>query len=249
MSRDPAGELRLAFSLLTRLPVGRLRGAVPAMAESGWAWPIVGAVVGGIMAAVCGLAMWLGLPPLMAAILTLAAGALATGGMHEDGLADVADGFGGGRDRAQKLEIMRDSRVGSYGVIALVLAFGFRATGIAEAAEAGAAPVALIALGAASRTGLPLALALMPPARTDGLGLAAGVAMGPAQAALLIGALILLILGPGSALVVALAMAFAGCCVAALAMRQIGGQSGDVLGAMQVITECAGWAALASVAF
>ncbi|MCA0273355.1 MAG: adenosylcobinamide-GDP ribazoletransferase [Proteobacteria bacterium] len=249
MSRDPVSELRLAFSLLTRLPVGSLKGEVPAMAETGWAWPIVGAAVGAVMAAVCGAALWLGLPPVMAAFLALAAGALVTGGMHEDGLADVADGFGGGRDRARKLEIMRDSRVGSYGVIALVLAIGFRAAGIAEAAEAGAAPLALIALGAASRAGLPLALALMPPARSDGLGRAAGAAMAPALVALLLGAVALLGFGPGAALAVALTMALAGLVLAALAMRQIGGQSGDVLGAMQVVTECAGWAALAAVGF
>jgi adenosylcobinamide-GDP ribazoletransferase len=249
MSRDPVSEVRLAFSLLTRLPMGSLKGEVPAMSATGWAWPIVGAGVGGVMAAVCALALWLGLPPLMAAILALAAGALVTGGMHEDGLADVADGFGGGRDRARKLEIMRDSRVGSYGVIALVLAMGFRAAGIAGAAEAGLAPLALIALGAASRAGLPLALALMPPARPDGLGQAAGAAMGPALVALLIGALALLALGPGTAFAVALTMAFAGVLLAALAMRQIGGQSGDVLGAMQVVTECAGWAVLVAAIF
>lgn len=219
------------------------------MAETGWAWPLVGAVVGGVMAVVCGLALWLGLPPVMAAILALAAGALATGGMHEDGLADVADGFGGGRDRARKLEIMRDSRVGSYGVIALVLATGFRAAGIATVAETGHAALALIVLGAASRAGLPLALALMPPARTDGLGWAAGAATGPARAALGIGALFLLFLGPAAALVTGLVMAFAAIVLAAIAMRQIGGQSGDVLGAMQVVTECAGWAVLVSVIF
>ena len=249
MSRDPVSEFRLAFSLLTRLPVGSLRGGVPAMAETGWAWPLVGAVVGGIMAAVCSGALWLGLPPLMTAFVTLAAGALVTGAMHEDGLADLADGFGGGRDRARKLEIMRDSRVGSYGVVTLVLALGFRAAGIAAAAQAGVAPLALIALGAASRAGLPLTLTLMPPARTDGLGRAAGAALGPAIAALLIGGLALLAFGPGTALAIALAMAFAGVALAVLAMRQIGGQSGDILGAMQVVAECAGWAALVSVAF
>lgn len=249
MSRDPVSELRLAFSLLTRLPVGSLKGEVPAMAESGWAWPVVGAAVGGVMAAVSVLALWLGLPPLMAAFLALAAGALVTGGMHEDGLADVADGFGGGGDRARKLEIMRDSRVGSYGVIALVLALGFRAAGIAQMAETGAAPLALIALGAASRAGLPLALALMPPARPDGLGRAAGAATGPALVAIGLAGLVLLAFGPGAALAVALTMALAGLALAVLSMRQIGGQSGDVLGAMQVATECAGWVALSALHF
>lgn len=111
------------------------------------------------------------------------------------------------------------------------------------------APLALVALGAASRAGLPLALALMPPARTDGLGRAAGVATGPAMVALLLGAMALLGFGPAAAFAVALTMALAGLALAALAMRQIGGQSGDVLGAKQVITECAGWAALAAVMF
>ena len=246
---DRAGEIRLAFALLSRFPVGSVPGEVPAMAATGWAWPLVGAAVGAVMALAAGLALWLGLPPVMAALLALAAGALATGAMHEDGLADVADGFGGGRDRARKLEIMRDSRVGSYGVVALLLALGFRAAGIAEAAAAGLLWPALVGLAAASRAGLPLALHLLPPARSDGLGRAAGAAEGPAKVALAIGVLFLLPLGVGAALAVAAAMALAALAVSALALRQIGGQTGDVMGASQVLAECAGWAALAAVVF
>ena len=134
MNGSRVSEIRLAFSLLTRLPVGQIEGQVPPLAASGWAWPLVGAVVGAIMALAGGVGLWLGLPPVMVAILSLAAGAWVTGAMHEDGLADVADGFGGGRDRARKLEIMRDSRVGSYGVLALILATAFRAAGLAALA-------------------------------------------------------------------------------------------------------------------
>lgn len=246
-------ELRLAFLLLSRLPAGRIAGTAPEIAASAWAWPIVGAAVGAIAALVLWLAQGLGLPDGMAAVLALAAGVLVTGALHEDGLADLADGFGGGRDPAARLAIMRDSRIGSYGVIALILAFGLRATGIVtlagNASVAGSVAVALIGLGAASRAVLPAALLLMPPARGDGLGhAAAGHDPGPARVAALIGGLCLLPLGPGHALVVALAITVAAALTGALAMRKIGGQTGDVLGAVQQAGECAGWIALVALA-
>src|SRR3546814_6586134 len=70
---------------------------------------------------VCSSDLSLALPPFAAAIIALAFAILVTGGLHEDGLADVADGFGGGHDKARKLAIMRDSRIGTYGVLALAL--------------------------------------------------------------------------------------------------------------------------------
>lgn len=241
-------ELRLAFMLLSRLPVGAIRGETPALAASAWAWPLVGAVIGAISAALCGLALWLGLPPVMAATIALAASLLVTGAMHEDGLADVADGFGGGRDRARKLEIMRDSRIGSYGAAALILALGFRAGGIAALAEAQSTAWALIGLAAASRAVLPYALFLLPPARQDGVGRSA-LSREPKAAtiALGIGFACLLPLGFNAAVAASLLIALAAAAVGALAMRQIGGQTGDVMGAMQQIAECAGWAVLASM--
>lgn len=245
MNARRADELRLAFLLLTRLPVGAIAGEAPAMAASSWAWPIVGLAVGAISALACLLALTLGLPPAMAALVALAAGVLATGGMHEDGLADLADGFGGGRTRERKLEIMRDSRIGSYGVIALVLALGFRATAIATLIGADGSTLALAVLAAASRAALPTALVLMPAARADGLGhAAAGIDPVPARIAAATGFLCLLPLGLGAAVIVAAAIAGSALVVAWLAMRQIGGQTGDVLGAMQQIAECAGWAAV-----
>lgn len=247
MNGDRASELRLAFALLSWFPVGTIPGEVPPMAASAWAWPIVGAVIGVLSAVVASVAFWAGLPPIMAALLALAASALATGGMHEDGLADVADGFGGGGDRARKLEIMRDSRVGSYGVLALILATGFRAAGIVMVAGSAELAFALIGIAAASRAAMPLALCLMPAARTDGLGHAATGQIGPARVALLVGFLFLLPLGPGVAFGVALAMALAALVLAGVAMRQIGGQTGDVMGAMQIVTECAGWAVLTAM--
>lgn len=249
MSARRADELRLAFLLLTRLPVAAIPGAAPTMAASSWAWPIVGLVVGGIAGALALLCLALGLTPLMAALAALAVGALLTGAMHEDGLADLADGFGGGRDRDRKLEIMRDSRIGSYGVLALVLATGFRAAGISALATSGGLILAFPALAAASRAALPAALVLLPPARTDGLGRAAtGTEPRPAAVAALIGFACLLPFGVGVALAVTLVIAGTAAAIAVLAMRQIGGQTGDVLGAMQVLCECAGWATLVAFA-
>ncbi|MDZ7905514.1 MAG: adenosylcobinamide-GDP ribazoletransferase [Cypionkella sp.] len=121
-------DLQLALMLLTRLPAGHLAqaGDPPPLARAVWAYPIVGALVGAMGAGVLVGAATLGLAPSIAATLALAVCILATGGLHEDGLADVADGFGGGQDRARKLEIMRDSRIGSYGTLALILSLALR---------------------------------------------------------------------------------------------------------------------------
>ncbi len=114
-------EFRVALMLLSRLPAGRIEGAAPNLADARWAFPLVGLALGLIGWAVHAGALASGAPAPVAAVRALAALALATGALHFDGLADFADGIGGGRDRAHALEIMRDSRVGSYGVLALIL--------------------------------------------------------------------------------------------------------------------------------
>jgi adenosylcobinamide-GDP ribazoletransferase len=235
-------ELQLALMMLTRLPAGQLQVAPPIGAAT-WAFPLVGGLVGAIAAAVLLGALALGVAPVLAAGLALAAGVLVTGGLHEDGLADCADGFGGGRERARKLEIMRDSRIGSYGALALVLAFGFRWQGLAILAVDGRAALALIALGISSRAGLGLTLRLLPAARGDGMGkAAAGVSGVAAGAAVSFGVVALLALGaPVAILWIGLVQAGFGW----LALRQIGGQTGDVLGALVVLGEIAGWLVLA----
>lgn len=234
-------ELRLALMLLTRLPVERLlgpmRGRVP-LAASGWAWPLVGALVGACQAAVLYLGLRWGLPAAAAALLALAVGMLVTGALHEDGLGDLADGFGGGRDRARTLEIMRDSRLGSYGALALVLAVGLQVA-LISALPVDAAVAALVGLGAASRGFLPLVQLWLPQARAEGLGASAAAepAAASAWAAGLIGAALALLLAPGAALVLLIAAQAA---VLWLACRQIGGVTGDVLGAAQLLGLVAG---------
>jgi adenosylcobinamide-GDP ribazoletransferase len=181
----------------------------------------------------------LGLPPNLAALLALAATALVTGALHEDGLADTADGLGGGRTRERKLEIMRDSRIGTYGVCALVLSFGLRWSALATIADPSLVAFALLSTHAAARAGVPAFMLLVPPARPDGLSASAGSPPGRSAAiAFALGTLALaLALGPGKALIGLILLTLAGLLLARLAIRQIGGQTGDVLGAFEQIGE------------
>ena len=242
MLTDALQEFKLALAFLTRVPV-RLEpgGAPPPLAASAPMFPLVGALLGVIAAAVYGLAWQLGLTSFIAATLAIGALALATGGLHEDGLGDVADGFGGGRTRADKLRIMRDPRIGSFGVIALVLALLLRIAALAALAEPAAVAAVLVAAGAVSRALLPLAMAGLPPARPDGLAAEAGRPHPlRAGAALLIGAaLAFALLAPGVVVVALLAASGAALAAAWLARRQIGGLTGDVLGAIQQAAEVA----------
>src|SRR5258708_712214 len=115
LSHRLATDLAVSLMFCTRLPLARAMSVGGGdIARASWAMPVAGAVVGALGALAYWMALHLGLPPLVAAALALAAGMLATGCLHEDGLADMADSFGGdGRER--KLEIMRDSRLGTYG--------------------------------------------------------------------------------------------------------------------------------------
>jgi len=248
MMRAALAELHLAVMLLTRLPAGRMAEA-PAIGAAVWAFPLAGALVGGIAAAVLATALALGVAPALAAGLALSASVLATGGLHEDGLADCADGFGGGRDRARKLEIMRDSRIGSYGGLALILSLGLRwqALAILAGEQPAFAPAALIALAMSSRAGLGFALLWLPAARSDGMGKsAAGTSFARAVLGLGLAGLGLgLLVGPQAAALVLAVQIGVQVTFTRIALRQIGGQSGDVLGAMQQLAEIAGWLALA----
>ena len=229
---------RAALAFLTRLPVGRLDAADFARAP-GW-FAAAGLAIGALAAGVWWLAaaVW---PPVLAALASVAALALITGALHEDGLADAFDGLGSGRPAERALEIMRDSRIGSYGVLALVLVIGLRASALAALMPGLAGALVVIAGAMASRAVLPIVMAHLPPARTDGLGRSAGSPEMPVWAgALAIGLLALLVFLPFSAWVPALlAGGAAALAVSRMALRQIGGQTGDTLGATQLLTETA----------
>ena len=233
-------DFAIATAVLTRLPVGiAVPGEPGAIAAAGWAFPLVGAGIGGLAALVFLLAQLIGCGSAVAAWLALLAAIALTGAFHEDGLADTADGLGGGKERWQRLAIMRDSRIGSYGVIALVLSLLLRVMAVAALPGPGQVAAALIAAHALSRAALVPIMRHEPLARDDGLAAGAGrPPAGVSNAALALAAIIaLLFLGISAAIAAVLVVAATTLGLAWLARRQIGGQSGDVLGAMQQVGE------------
>lgn len=236
--RDTAPRMQdipAAFALLTRLPVP---AHAPRGAEAAWAWPIVGAVVGGIGALAAGLALALGAGPGPAAALALIAQALVTGALHEDGLSDSADGLLGGRSREHRLEIMKDSRIGSFGALALVLVTLMRWSALAALCASGGFAPALIAAGALSRVPMAAIMAALPHARSGGLSRLTGR---PSGAVVALGAglalALALVLTGWQALPAALVAAALCAGLALVARGAIGGQTGDILGASQQIAE------------
>ncbi|WP_375309883.1 adenosylcobinamide-GDP ribazoletransferase [Bradyrhizobium sp. A5] len=238
--KDVVADLRMAASFVTILPVASSKPAADgAVARATWALPVAGLLVGLAGALVYKIASRCGLTPNLAALLALATTVLITGALHEDGLADTADGLGGGRTRARKLEIMRDSRIGTYGTCALILSFGLRWSALATIANPWLVALALCAAQAGARAGVPAFMSLVPPARPDGLSASAGAPPGRSVAiAFALGTLVLaLALGPGKALAGLILLSLAGLLLARLAIRQIGGQTGDILGAFEQLGE------------
>lgn len=241
-------DILIAFSLLSRIPVPidhEAAGKRAAIAV--WAYPIVGAVLGLVAGCIGGLLYWLGAPTTLAAIAALGSLAMLTGGMHEDGLADCADGFGGGMDKSRRLEIMKDSNIGAFGAIALILFLLARAGSIETLMTSSMIP-ALMAVGAASRLPMVLALYAMPNARGDGLSQSVGTP--PEQClGIAIGlTLIICILCLGLSGIIVFGWAMIGAAIMAIiAHRAISGQTGDVLGAMQQWAEVCALGAVVAV--
>ena len=233
-------DLKVAVLFSTRLPLVHATQVDGGdIARASWALPVAGALVGGLGAAVYWLADAFGFEPLIGATLAVGATVGVTGGLHEDGLADTADGFGGGATAERKLDIMRDSRIGTYGACALALSILLRVAALAALAEPAMVTPVLIAAHVAARATLPIFMRLTPPARADGLVAGAGR---PARANAIIagligaGTLALALSATGAAIsVVVLAAALA--CMAWFSMRQIGGQTGDVAGALEQVGE------------
>jgi adenosylcobinamide-GDP ribazoletransferase len=234
-------DLVAAFMLLTRLPVARLRqgGGPPDIARCVWAFPIVGVAVNGAGGLVYWLAHAARMPPLLAAAWALVAILIITGAFHEDGLADTVDGLGGGTTSARKLEIMRDSRIGTYGAAALFLSLTVRTAAIATVGPPWAVLTAMIVAGVLGRSAMIVPPLVLSPARADGMGASiakpraisatAGLGLGVIASVVLLPALLaaaVLVLGFGASLV-----------LATIARRQLGGYTGDILGAAEVVAE------------
>lgn len=234
------GDLALALGLLTRLPIkvptarAATRGAAAA-----WAWPLVGALIGAAGSAMGALALWAGVLPPLAAVAAVAVQVMLTGALHEDGLADTADGLWGGWDKARRLAIMKDSHIGTYGVMALLLVTLARwfALSVLIAANDWAA---IIAAGMISRVPMAVIMAALPNARDGGLSHRVGrPPQGAVAAACVLGAVAGAALIGTALLPAALAVGLVCTWLAFTARARIGGQTGDILGASQQLAEVA----------
>ena len=237
-------ELQVAFMLLTRIPVGNPKNHVPKLADALWAFPVVGYVVGGFIAAFYLLISQMNLSSVAAAIFAIIAGLLCTGAIHEDGLADCADGFGGGQNQEKKLTIMRDSAIGVYGTLALILVIGLRVFILSSLPTMFELVLPIIMCAVISRFVMVGYLYFLPAVRKEGLGsqasinnmfslFSASVVVSPA-----------LIIGSFVSYNVIIAILVVAILWGIFAKYQVGGQTGDVCGAGQILCETAGWVML-----
>jgi adenosylcobinamide-GDP ribazoletransferase len=238
---------RVALGFLTRVPVADREPLTAARLSAAAPWfPVVGLVVGGVLGGTRLLAD-LALPAGAATVLALAAALVVTGALHEDGLADVADGLGAHVSRERRLEIMRDPRVGTFGVLAVVLALLLAWSLLSGLSGVDCLRAALVGHVLGRWATLPLALAF-GPARRDGKGrllhvTPVGLALGTAVAVAV--ALVAGRPGPG-AVALGVCAVVAGGTGAAMA-RMLGGMTGDTYGAVTKLVELAAYAALVAV--
>ncbi len=238
------GDLKSSLAFLTRVPAGWLGvdpDVRPDFRRAAALFPIAGVLVGIVGGLVLLIASAIGVPPLVAAALAVAATIALTGGLHEDGLADVADSFGGATAE-RRLEIMRDSRIGTYGAAALVLALVIRVACLAAIVAAGAiqAAIALAIAEGISRAAPVRLWHELPPAGESGLAHDTGP---PDQNAMVLALAVAAVLALVAIPVVGLRPAVLAAVLAALATymftrltaQAIGGRTGDTLGACQQV--------------
>lgn len=231
-------NLLAALQFLTRVPI-RLRREPSLPAAAPW-FPVAGALIGLAVGAIAA-GMWHLVTPMVAAAVAIVVGLLITGAFHEDGLADIADAFGGGWTVERRLEIMKDPRHGTYGVAALVSTVAVRIVALGSLpgpAVMLAAAVSAHTVGRAAAVGLMLA---GPTARHDGLGADYTRLLGrrPAVVGIAAGLVIVTVAIGWWVAPVAAAAVVGAAAVLVLARRKIGGISGDVLGACEQVVECA----------
>lgn len=240
-----ADDFIMALRLFSRLPTGASPHQKPDLSRIAMALPLASLAIGAGPALILIGAVLIGLPSYYAATLAVAAMIVVTGAMAEDALADALDGLFGGQTPARRLEIMKDSRHGTYGVAAICLSIVLRVAGLGAIAAINPLVAGAIWLAAgivARSSSLWLAVAL-PPARADGLSATAGsVSARSFAVGLVFAALLLFVLAGPATSVVGLVVAVLTTVVVvlgwtALVRRLVGGQSGDLIGALGALGE------------
>ncbi|MEM9061348.1 MAG: adenosylcobinamide-GDP ribazoletransferase [Pseudomonadota bacterium] len=234
------GHFLVGVMFLTRLPVpSELHHVEGRLARAARYFPLVGILVGLIAGGVFFLTAQL-LDAYLAGAAAVTVGMLITGGLHEDGLADTADGLGGGQTREHALEIMRDSRLGTYGGCALISSIGFRILALGTLAPVQGF-LALVIAHTVSRALIPTVLVSGEYARSRGLASSVAQGVGSVEVAFAI------ITAFGVSMIGGYVAGLASCAAAvvgggvmlAVLMRRLGGYTGDGLGAVQQVGEIA----------
>ena len=233
----------VAVQFLTRLPVPTLRDFQPEWtARSARYFPLVGALVGLVSAGVFIVAseFWSG---TLSALLAVVAGGLMTGAFHEDGLADTFDGLGGGQTRERRLEIMKDSRIGTFGALGLGLTLAVKVAALGQL-PAWSGALAIVAAHAAARAAAVIAMRVSPYAgdrdQTKVKPVADGVTTREVLVAVLFAILALVPLFVVAPLAAGVALAAGGAVATLMAwmsVKLIGGWVGDTLGATEQMFE------------
>lgn len=240
----PASVIR-ALGFLTRLPVPArfFEAGDEALSDDAGAFALAGTLIALPGALLVLIGAVTGAPSLVTAIIVIVATIVLTGALHEDGLADTADGFGGGAAPERRLEIMRDSAIGTYGVLAVTGSILLQVTALAALAETSAvqAAFAFVAAHTGSRAAMVWHWSRTPPARSDGVAAGSGQPGTPAVKAVLISAGIVLALAAIAATgivvtaIAAMAVYAATSGFSRLTGRLIGGHTGDTIGASEQI--------------
>ena len=240
-------QIFLSFLFLTRLPLSNFSTEKISLAAAAWCFPIVGAFIGCLLWAFLLVLEGIGVPFQLQCVAVLVFGICLTGALHEDGFADFFDGLGV-YDRARALEVMRDSQVGSFGALALLVSFSFRGVALFELGSVHLVGLSLLLAHIGAR-GVMAAMLLLPKARSDGLAVSSGASNWVSVlVALIICAVVFFALLPWY--VAALALLFAGCgalIVALIALRRYKGLTGDVYGAVEQVSEMLMLAVFASL--
>ena len=250
--RSAVGSLSTSLAFLTRIPLPSFlfRDHIAA-SSAAWGFPVVGLLIGVVQALALGLLVALGLHSVVVAVLVMGGSIMLTGALHEDGLADVADSLGGGT-RERKLDIMKDSRLGTFGVLALVLMAAVKIAFLMSLADGVSWSLALgVLVGASvvSRALMTVVWAVLPAASAQGLG-SQRPSLVTGLVALAIGCAVLVALVPLAGMIILVGTLFAIITAVAFALFarwQYGGVTGDVCGATQILTELAFYAAALSL--
>ncbi|MCT8266614.1 MULTISPECIES: adenosylcobinamide-GDP ribazoletransferase [Afifella] len=245
-------DLRACLAFLSRLPIR----AKPEPSEerplsvSSACLPLAGMLIALTPAVILSLIISFGGSTVLAAAVALGAMALITGGLHEDGLGDTADGFGGGKTREQRLEIMHDSRIGTYALLALLFTVIIKVVALGEISQSvGVGAFSIICVAALSRALAYTHWTSLPPARTDGVASWAGwpktADLGFAVLLSVPAILILIVMFPFTGILAIILATLGVFAFSAMARRLIGGHTGDTIGASEQIAATILFATLA----